>query len=83
MKDFEILMLDKCTESEAKKYLKKGTVVFESEDFENHFDDYMDEWDISEEDRNEFKAMIDEKKPVTDWSIVEHDDKIYYIMYAL
>ena len=33
MTDIEILIMDRCTKSEAEKHLKKGTTVFEGEDF--------------------------------------------------
>ena len=83
MTDIEILMMDRCTKSEAEKHLKNGTVVFDGEDFEKHFESYMDEWGIDEDERAEYKAMIDEKKPATDWGIVEHDGMVWYIMYVL
>lgn len=83
MDEIKILMLDGCTKSEATKRLKNGTIVFEGEDFENHFDSYMDEWGMDEDERAEHKAMIDEKKPAPDWGIVEHEGSTWYIMYAL
>lgn len=83
MTDLEVMMMDGCTKSEAEKHLKNGSVVFDEEDFKKHFDDYMDEWGIDEESRGEYKSMIDDKKPATDWGIVEHDGKIWYIMYVL
>ncbi len=83
MTDIEILMMDRCTKSEAEKHLKNGTVVFDGEDFEKHFESYMDEWGIDEDDREEYKAMIKEKKPVADWGIAEHDGMVWYIMYVL
>lgn len=83
MTDLEIMMMDGCTKAEAEKHLNNGSIVFEGEDFESHFDSYMDEWDIDEEDRVEYKSMIDEKKPVSDWGIVEHEGKTWYIMYVL
>lgn len=83
MTNIEILMMDKCTKQEAEKHLKNGTVVFEGEDFEKHFDDYMDEWGMDEEERLEYRAMIDAKKPVADWGIVEHEGTTWYIMYVL
>lgn len=83
MTDIEILMMDGCTENESKRRLKNGTTVFEGEDFEKHFESYMDEWGIDEEERTEYKAMIDEKKPATDWGIVQHEGKTWYIMYVL
>lgn len=83
MTNLEVLMLDRCTKAEAEKHLKNGTAVFEGEDFEKNFNRYMDEWGIDEGDMVEYKAMIDEKKPVADWGIVENDGKVWYIMYVL
>lgn len=83
MGNLEILMLDGCTKSEAEKHLKYGTVVFYGEDFEKNIDSYMDERDADEEERAEYRRMIDEKKPAADWGIVEHDGKTWYIMYVL
>lgn len=48
-REIELLMLDRCTKSEAEKYLKNGSTVFEGDDFEKFFDDYMKEWNIEEE----------------------------------
>ena len=38
----EILKEDRCTKSEAEKFLKSGTTIFE--DFEENFDKYMQEF---------------------------------------
>lgn len=43
-REIEILMLDRCTKSDAEKHLKNGSTVFEGDDFEKFFDDYMKEW---------------------------------------
>lgn len=83
MTNLEILMLDNCTKADAEKHLKKGTIVFEGKDFEKHFDSYMDEWGMDEEERLEYRAMIDAKKPAADWGIVEREGKTWYIMYVL
>lgn len=83
MTDLEIMMMDGCTKSEAEKHLKNGSVLFEGEEFEKNFDSYMDEWGIDEDERAEYKAMIDDKNPVDDWGIVEHEGKTWYIMYVL
>ncbi len=83
MTDLEILMMDNCTKAEAEKHLKNGTVVFDGKDFENNFDSYMDELGIEEEYRSEYEAMINEKKPVSDWGVVEHKVGTWYIMYVL
>lgn len=83
MTNLEILMMDGCTKSEAEKHLERGTTVFEGEDFEKNFESYMDEWDVGEEEREQYRAMIDQKKPAPDWGIVEDGGKTYYIMYVL
>ena len=43
MNNIEILMKDGCTKSEAEKHLERGATVFDSKDFEIHFDEYMEE----------------------------------------
>lgn len=81
MTDIEILMKDHCTKSEAMEHLRRGSVVFD--DFEQHFDGYMQEWDIDEEEQLEYKKMIENKVPKPDWGIVQDGEKTYYIMYVL
>lgn len=81
--DVEILMLDGCTRSEAERHLKKGTIIFDGFDFEKHFESYMDEWEIEEDEREQFKNMINNKVPATDWGVVESEGKTLYIMYVL
>lgn len=77
----DILMRDGCTKAEAEKYLKNGTIIFT--DFEEHFDNYMEEWCMEEEDITRHKKMIDEKFPMINWGIVVKDNKTYYIMYVV
>jgi hypothetical protein len=43
MTSLEILMADGCTRAEAERHLERGTAVFEGQDFEAHFEDYMEE----------------------------------------
>lgn len=81
MSDLEVLMKDNCTESEAKTHLDRGTVVFS--DLEEHFDDYMSEWGMDEDDRDLIWSMIKSKEPLPDWGVVQDEGKTYYIMYAL
>lgn len=81
-RELEILILDGCQKSEAERYLKNGSTVF-GDDFEKFFDNYMKEWDIREEDIKEYRKMITEKIPATDWGIVEDAGETYYIMYVL
>ena len=80
-KEIEILTLAGCTKKEAEKHLEKGTMVFD--DFEKHFDTYMKDWCIEEDELPKYKRMIKEKVPVADWSIVEFEGKTYYIEYVL
>lgn len=80
-REIEILMMDKCTKSEAEKHLDRGTTVFE--DFEEFFDTYMKELGIEEGKIAGYKAMIEKKEPMQDWGIVEDAGKTYYIAYVL
>lgn len=77
----ELLMLDRCTKSEAEKHLKNGSTIFE--DFEKNIESYLDEWNIEEEDKDEYRKMVTDKIPARDWGIVEDNGKTYYIMYVL
>lgn len=89
-KQIEILMLDNCTKREAESHLKRGTIIFESNDFENNLTAYISEWyaDFEAEEVKQatadFQKMIDTKKPMyNDWRVVEQENKTYYIQYAL
>lgn len=77
----ELLMMDRCTKSEAEKHLKNGSTIFE--DFEENIESYLDEWDIEEEDKDEYRKMVTDKIPARDWGVVEDNGKTYYIMYVL
>ena len=80
-REIELLMLDRCTKSEAEKHLKNGSTIFE--DFEENIESYLDEWNIEEEDKDEYHKMVTDKIPARDWGIVEDNVKTYYIMYVL
>ena len=80
-REIELLMLDRCTKSEAEKHLKNGSTIFE--DFEENIESYLNEWNIEEEDKDEYRKMVTDKIPVRDWGIVEDNEKTYYIMYVL
>lgn len=82
--EIEILMEDRCTKSEAEKHLKNGTIIFE--DFEENLDSYIKEFSDEETvgfDEKSFREMVETKKPLSDWGVVEKDGKTYYIMYVL
>ena len=81
--DVEILILDGCTRDEAKKYLKRGTFIFDGEDSKDNFDRYMSDWGFCEDMRQKLKQMIKTKKFCPcGWSAVEFKHRIYYIMYV-
>ena len=80
-REIELLMLDRCTKSEAEKHLKNGSTIFE--DFEENIESYLNEWNIEEENKNEYRKMVTDKIPARDWGIVEDNGKTYYIMYVL
>lgn len=76
----KILMEDGCTKNEAEKYLERGVDIIT--DFEENFEEYMNDWLMSEEDIEDHKKMIETQIPLTDWGIVNLDGKRYYIMYV-
>mgnify|MGYP000761078257 FL=1 len=39
----------------------------------------MDEWGVDEEEREEYKQMIEGKKILPDWGIVKDAGKVYYL----
>ena len=81
MDEIKILMMDGCTESEAKEHLERGTTVYS--DISERFDKYAEEWNLDEEEREAIRNMIDTKEPAHDWGVVEIDGKAYFIQYVL
>ena len=43
----------------------------------------MKEWNIEEEDIEEYRKMITDKIPVRDWGIVEDNGETYYIILCM
>ena len=81
MDEIKILMMDGCTESEAKKHLERGTIVYS--DMAENFDKYAEEWQLDEEEREAIRNMIDTKEPAHDWGVAEIDGNTYFIQYVL
>ena len=79
-KEIEILMLDRCTRTEAEKHLKNGTIIYS--DLEEHLEEYLDGWNIEEEEREPFREMIKTGVPARGWGVVKKGDKTYYIEYC-
>ena len=83
-KQIEILMEDRCTKLEAERHLKNGTIIFD--DFEENLDSYIKEFSDEDAigfDEKSFREMVETKKPLPDWGVVEKDGKTYYIIYVL
>ena len=81
MDEIKILMMDGCTESEAKKHLERGTIVYS--DLPENFERYAEEWQLDEDERKAIKNMIDTKEPAQDWGVVEIEGKTYFSKYVL
>lgn len=81
MNEIKILMMDGCTESEAKKHLERGTIVYD--DLQEHFEDYANEWQLDKEEREAIKNMINTKEPAQDWGVVNLEGKTFFIQYCL
>lgn len=79
----------------AKKRLNSGTIIFDAEDFEKNYINYLEEWNMleyeDEEEKKEvdeiianYRRMVEEKDPAPDWQIsTDNDGKLYYIQLAL
>lgn len=81
--EMEVLMADGCTEAEAQRHIERGAVVIEKGDFLANFAVYMQEWGVDEDEQQEYRRMVDEGKPVTDWGVVLTEERTYYIKYVL
>lgn len=80
-REIEILMMDGCTRYDAERHMKDGVCIMS--DFEEGFEDYMKEWDADEELIADYRKMIETKKPIEGWGIVEDNGETYYIIYTL
>lgn len=81
-KQIEILMAERCTKREAERFLKEGTTIFEAAEFEENFENYMNDWYADDEEIESYRRMIDEGIEPVDWSIAEYEGNKYYIMYV-
>lgn len=81
MNEIKILMMDGCTESEAKKHLERGAVIYD--DLPEHFENYANEWQLDEGEREAIQNMIDTKEPAQDWGVVNLEGKTFFISYCL
>lgn len=79
--DLDILIANGCTESEAKKHLERGTIVYN--DLEDNFESYVEAWQLNKEEREAIKNMINTKEPAQDWGVVKFGEKTYFISYTL
>lgn len=73
----EILLSDRCSTTEAKKYLNENRVII----YDNK-DEFLEELNQFKEEDEEL-ITIDQVRNgyIADTSVVEHEGKEYYIMY--
>lgn len=82
----KILMKDRCTKSEAEKYLENRVTIYE--DLEENLEQYLEEWTHLNDESDDVKytdqvrEMIETKIPMTDWGVVEYEGHTYYIEYV-
>ena len=79
-----ILMEDKCTMQEAKNYVdKNNAAIFTASELLEE----VKYWKLEDEDPEaceaEYLNMINNKKPLPDWGIVDYEGTTYYIGYIL
>ena len=79
-KKIRILKLDGCTTAEAVKALEKGAIIYD--DFEQHIESYLAEWELEESEKQEYRQMVKSGVPVEDWEIVKEAGFTYYIQYV-
>lgn len=79
--NLEILVADRCTRSEAKKFLKDGCTVYELSEFIAHSDDYLDYLDADE--RSSVLSGLEKGVAPADHSIVDFCGVKFYIEYVL
>lgn len=82
-KNVEILMEDRCTRKEAENHLNNGTVVYTLEDFTEHFDQFMEDFQQDADGIEAYKKMLETKIPMVGYSFVKYDGKEWLISYCL
>ena len=74
-KKIRILKLDGCTTAEAVKALEKGAIIYD--DFEQHIESYLAEWELEESEKQEYRQMVNSGVPVEDWGSVKEGGFTY------
>lgn len=44
-------------------FLNDGAMILDDRDFSSNLEGYLDEWDVEEEDRDEYRRMVSDKIP--------------------
>lgn len=82
--EIEILITDGCTREEAIKHLEYGSLVLDSKEILDFIsENIIVNPEYAADILNFVKDRNLEAARRMDWSIVEYDGKIYYIMYLL
>lgn len=78
----EILLSTGMTEHDAKKHLKNGAVIYDVQDYLDHFDVYAG--DLDEDDQEELKNFLQKGEEGTLWDndLVIYEGKKYFIEYV-
>ena len=79
----EILLSTGMTEYDAKRHLKNGAVIYDVQDYLDHFDVYAG--DLDEDDQTELKKFLKKGEEGTLWDndLVIYEGKKYFIEYVL
>lgn len=75
-----ILMEDHCTSAEAKKFVTtNNATIYTADELINE----MQYWGLEDNEKLDYLQMINAKKALPDWGIVDYEGKTYYIGYIL
>lgn len=84
IKDIKIISKDlHCSYETAGHYLERGTVVFEKCDLIKNLKIYASEWDLDDNEIEQFREMLKTNEPLPDWGFVVYRKSKYFIMYCL
>lgn len=78
-KEIEILMNDGCTQYDAERHMKNGTLIYEMDEFMKNADEYLSYM----EEKEEFLEQIKDGVAPEDWGIAEYEGQKYIIQYCL
>lgn len=83
--ELQILSSTGMTESDAKKHLKDGAIIYDLDDYLNNFEEYTSPFDFEQEEKEEFKKFLETRKigSYRDNDLTKYDGKYFFIEYVL